>query len=78
MKEQIFNCKHIRWEKVEGLFAEMKSEKPPAKLSEGLLPPELAIIADHAEGCETCRENLVGLAKRFGITEGTIFSQEEK
>lgn len=78
MKEQIFKCEDIRWKEVEGLFAEIKEEKPPVKLSEGLLPPELAVIADHVVGCDDCRETLVGLAKRYDITEGTIFPQESE
>lgn len=79
MKEkQIFNCDDIRWQELEQTFAEMSGQKPPGKISEGLLPPELAIINDHLQSCEKCRETYVNLARRYGITKGTIFSQEKK
>ena len=77
-KEQLFSCKDIRWEKIEELFAEMSKEKPPVKPSEGLLPPELAVIDYHVKKCEQCRKTLVGLVKRYGITEGMIFSKKPR
>lgn len=78
-KEQISSCQDINWELVENLFAEMSGKKPEAKVEEYLpLLDDLPKIGDHVKDCEGCRETLVELRRKYGITRGIIFPKEGK
>lgn len=76
-KREFFLCETIKWDQVEDLFSQMASRTPPREYQPGLLPPDLAVIKVHLDTCSKCRKVFVDLAKKHGITEGTIFSREE-
>lgn len=75
-KEKILDCEDIRWKKIEDLFSVIQRREVTVERREDISWVEFGEITDHAESCEKCRETLIGLAEKHGITKGVIYPKE--
>lgn len=70
-KPEIFSCEDIDWSKLELLFEGMSRRKPGKEKSPELSCVtllDLPVVSAHVPQCSSCRERLLNLAKKHGIT----------
>ncbi len=62
----IFTCKNINWEALEGLFKEIRGERSEDQERDVSLP-DVAAIGYHTQSCSHCRERLEELSEKYGL-----------